>query len=76
MQINSDINKQFNICIETFSNLYDNNFLFISYINILLINNNITYNNNNSFMWINNNKTKILLNKINYIEILLQYSTI
>ena len=30
MKINSDVNKSFDICLETFSNLYDTNCPFIS----------------------------------------------
>ena len=50
MKSSSDVNKAFNVFLETFSNLYDKNCPFISY----TINNNKKKINNNSIIWINN----------------------
>ena len=47
MKSNSDVNKAFNIFLDTFSNLYDTNCPFISHTN------NKKKNNNNSIIWIN-----------------------
>ena len=37
MKINNDVNKAFNIFLDTFSNLYDTNCSFISHTKIIII---------------------------------------
>ena len=59
MKSNSDVNKAFNIFLDTLSNLYDTNCPFISHTN-----NKKNNNNNNSITWINNKKKMLLKKKI------------
>ena len=66
MKSSSDVNKAFNVFLETFSNLYDKNYPFISH----TINNN-KKKNNNSIIWIFNKIKNAIKKKKKYIDILL-----